>query len=61
MVAWSSSGSPSSAAETVTVCAVSQFVSVKVSEAGGKVMSASPDFEGVNVTLPVGCESSVTV
>ena len=53
--------SASSAALTVTVCAVSQFDGAKVS-AALTVTSASPLARvGVTVTLPVGSLSSTTV
>ena len=61
MVALSSTASVSCAAVTVTVCGARQFDVEKVSEAGAKVTSLLPVFEGVTVTDAVGWESSFTV
>ena len=61
-VAVSSEVSSSGAAETVTVCAVSQFEVVNVSLAGFAVTSVlSVGSLTVTATLAVGCVSSTTV
>ena len=63
MVAWPLLRSSSSAALTVTVCAVLQFEVVKVRDVGDTVRSASPPsaFATVTITRPVGTASSTTV
>ena len=53
--------SASSAAATVTVCAVDQLPVVNVSGDGLNVTSALPVLLGVTVTLPLGFEVSTTV
>ena len=56
------SASPSWAACTVTVCAVFQFVAVKVRASLTTVTSLAPeDLDGVTVTAAVGSEFSTTV
>ena len=55
------SASVSSAACTVTVCAVDQLFVVNVSGDGLNVTSALPVRDGVTVTVPLGFEVSATV
>ena len=61
MVASPSATSASSAALTVTVCAVDQFAVVKVSAAVDRLRSLSPVFASVTVTCPLGAASSTRV